>query len=289
MKEEQLKHRDSLTRIDEQFLKAIQTHEIVIQYELLNAGVKDSDTAGKLLKVAEDHLEGDEKPLPIDWDEIRKRAGRVRLAQWLMGSIYNPSGIAGTIWRGVLIFTAIVSAAGAAIFLTESLRMPTEDSAFRGGIFLAAFFLGVTILSGLALITQDSSTISPRQHKDLGRRKIVLAVFQTVVIGTAATAVVILSLVWRPNPGTWTANISPGDPFRVEIPARADVVAVMASEADAKIILRVTDRNQKEISRVADQGSVRATLPEHKTGQLKVEVSANRFTGITVSARSVHR
>ena len=272
--QQESKENPSVGRIDEEFLKALKSDDIVVQYELLNLAANNRDLADALVATVDKHLVGDQEPAAIDWEGILIRSSRVRWSSWFVRGV-----VAGRAWTAALLLVAIISTAGSAVFLRDAVQMPIGDSAFRGTFFLGVLCLVLMVLSGVTL-----TTVRPR----LLQRRISslwepIVVLPACIAGMAAVAAIVLAFLWWPNPGLWTGKVSPGDPFTVRIPKDSDVVTVTASDPHVEFILRIYDKSGREVSKVKAEGYARERLTKYRPNDLKAEVSANHFTNIAVS------
>jgi hypothetical protein len=271
-----------------QFHTALKKDDFETQYELLTRGTRDVAIADTLVRVIQEDLKADESPQSIDWKTIRNRVRRTNWTHWIMPPITYSPNFAGRSWTIALTMLVATSAVASALLVRDAFDFQVTDPTFRGSIFLAVVFLGLAVLSALALVEQQFHQFSGRRREPASQRKEFVKMLPIGIVGAAAVAMVVLAVIW--TLGGFSRDIReitilPNTPRILKISRiQSGTLVVTASDPDAEIVLRLIDAHGKEIKRSAGTEVVRVILRKDQPRAVTAEVASSERTRIAVVA-----
>jgi len=293
MPEKELRYDRSAAQ--KEFVEALEKDDFNAQYELLSRGTKNSDVAEALLVAVDQAVQEDGNPQPLNWETIHKRVRRIGSARRMIEAVTAPHVLAGRSWLIALAGLVAASAAASALLVEDLLEPIVNYQAFRGNIFLAVVCLGLMILSMIAFTTFPHDRLPPRRRL----WQIVMACLSVGAVGMAATAVLVLVVVWRTSPpslvqslagGIRQATVSPDTPLEIPIEwKQIGGITALASKADANLVVRLFDGRGREINHFAGTDSIYVPLRKDGPRVAMAEISASEVTRVTVSTIPIPR
>ncbi len=289
----------SANAIGADFLDAVESNDLVRQYELLTAATADERVAAAILEVLPKVGEpvGETSLGAINWRAIQARADRLHRVRRVIDALTSPRGISTRTWTAVLVVLTATFGIASALLFRDGLELAVSDPLFRGTLFLAVFFAGMAILSGSAVITTQVGTLPSAQSRGFADRHGVLwLILQGVLIkggvAVAAAALLLLTVFGLPAlHGTGpvlTRQASPGSPVTLELqPRPGGSVKVSAKDSYARILLRIVDSHGVE-QRFSFTGTS-SWVPLHgdQLQSLKAEILTDEKTVVMISTRGV--